>query len=75
MCIRDSLIGGHRSKVPRLVEAQQGGDVALETDGIETVSLDGKMCIRDRFMATIGMDNISGTARFTFGSNRLMSCL
>ena len=25
------------------------------------------------FMATIGMDNISGTARFTFGSNRLMS--
>ena len=35
------LIGGHRSKVSRLVEAQQGGDVALETDGIETVSLDG----------------------------------
>ena len=25
------------------------------------------------FMATVGMDNISGTARFTFGSNRLMS--
>lgn len=25
------------------------------------------------FMATIGMDNISGTARFTFGNNRLMS--
>lgn len=25
------------------------------------------------FMATVGMDNISGTTRFTFGSNRLMS--